>query len=259
MSFFQRLARSLHLSQKKGNDARKLKPALFLHIQKTAGTTIVDLAWKHYGYSVCSHGNFESKQADDLADLSFISGHFGYEFAKPLMGSRYSFTFLREPEERILSFYYFCRTRNPEEREIYQLAQSMDLESFLQAGFENPLVKSLIWNSQVWRLACGYPNELGRGIDDFTSVELLHLAKTHLSKFSYVGFTETFEEDRDVILTALAMPLPRRQVISNANLGRPTRKEIPQHCQQLLNELTVLDRQLFNDAWSNRHVRVKDR
>lgn len=125
----------------------ELVPALFLHIQKTGGTTIVDLAWKHYGYNVCSHGDYEIKSRKDLESLAFVSGHFGYDYARPLMRSRYSFTFLRKPQDRVLSFYYFCRTRDPEEREIYRLAQEMSLKSFLKAGFEHPLVKSLIWNS----------------------------------------------------------------------------------------------------------------
>ena len=234
-----------YLSQKK-------VPALFLHIQKTAGTTIVDQAWKHYGYSVCSHGDFEGKQLSDLTNRNFISGHFGYDFAKPLLKSRYSFTFLRDPIERILSFYYFCRTRNTEEREIYSIAHSMGLESFLRAGFEHPLVKSLIWNSQTWRLACGFPNADSRSIEDFTDDELFNLAKAHLDEFSHVGFTETFEKDQEIILSALNMPMPTDKAASNVNPDRPRLEDVPQQCRQLLNELTSIDRRLYDYAWSVR-------
>ena len=35
------------------------------------------------------------------------------------MDKRYSFIFLRNPIERVLSYYYFCKSRDPKEFEIY--------------------------------------------------------------------------------------------------------------------------------------------
>jgi hypothetical protein len=41
------------------NPGMSYRPALFLHIQKTAGTTMVTLAQQHYGReNVASHGDF---------------------------------------------------------------------------------------------------------------------------------------------------------------------------------------------------------
>lgn len=229
----------------------KVIPAVFLHLQKTAGTTIVDLAWQKYGYAACSHGEFETTTKQELFEKSFVSGHFGYEFAKPLIFSRYSFTFLRNPVERVLSFYFFCRGRDQNEREIYKMAQNLSLDQFLLAGFDNELVRSLIWNSQVWRLAYGYPNDK-KTIDDFLPNELLRLAKKHLSNFSHIGFTESFERDRDIILANLNMQVPKGKVVSNANKNRLVWKDMPEQTKSLLLGLTELDRQLYEYAWSNR-------
>lgn len=233
-------------------DKGKVVPAVFLHLQKTAGTTIVDLAWQKYGYAACSHGDFETTTKQELFEKSFVSGHFGYEFAKSLIFSRYSFTFLRNPLERILSFYFFCRERDPNEREIYKLAQNLSLNQFLLAGFDNELVRSLIWNSQVWRLAYGYPNEQNKIINDFLPSELLRLAKEHLNNFSHIGFTESFERDRDTILANLNMQIPKGKVVSNASNNRLVWKDMPEQTKSLLLGLTVLDRQLYEYAWSNR-------
>ncbi|MCH7920168.1 MAG: sulfotransferase family 2 domain-containing protein, partial [Planctomycetes bacterium] len=98
---------------------------LFLHIQKTAGSSIVELARDHYDKSVISHGDFGGHKPEDFQDVAFVSGHFGYEFARPLMSDRYSFTFLRDPVDRVLSFYYFCRRMDSNEFEIYSLAQGL--------------------------------------------------------------------------------------------------------------------------------------
>ncbi|WP_288355861.1 sulfotransferase family 2 domain-containing protein [uncultured Cycloclasticus sp.] len=233
-------------------DKGEIIPAVFLHLQKTAGTTIVDLAWQKYGHAACSHGEFETTAKQVLFEKSFVSGHFGYEFAKSLILSRYSFTFLRNPVERVLSFYFFCRGRDKNERKIYKLAQSLSLDQFLRAGFDNELVKSLIWNSQVWRLACGCPNDQNKMVDDFLPNDLLRLAKEHLNSFSHIGFTENFERDRDIILGNLNMQIPQGKVVSNASKNRLLWKDIPTQTKTLLLELTELDRQLYEYAWGNR-------
>lgn len=136
------------------------KPAIFMHIQKTAGSSVVHLARAYYGNeNVSSHGDHLEGFTDfplkdkffsherilvEFGHLPFISGHFGYDFAKPFMQQRYSFTFLRDPIERILSFYYFCKSRDPEEYSIYKLVQELTLEEFLQRGLESADVKACI-------------------------------------------------------------------------------------------------------------------
>lgn len=247
------------------------KPALFLHIQKTAGTSIVDLLrFSYRKEGVASHGDFLADLTDlgfekrgrspgDFKDFAFVSGHFGFDFASELMDNRYSFTFLRDPIERVLSFYYFCKSRDPKEFAIYALTQEVSLEEFLQMGLSSPGVKGCIWNNQAWQLALGYGNSDQRLIADVAPKEILDLATQHLDAFSHIGFTETFENDRDTILTALGIEAPEEKIMSNANPGRPTSKDLPRSTLHLLEELTHLDRILYEEAWSRRDLAVADR
>ncbi|MGH8247611.1 MAG: sulfotransferase family 2 domain-containing protein, partial [Gammaproteobacteria bacterium] len=108
-------------------------PAVFLHIQKTAGTAITDIVLPYYWGSIIRHGEYRGRSVESLMNLQFVSGHFGYEYARPLIRSRYSFTFLRDPVERILSFYYFCRTLNSNQFPVFQTARELDLTDFLRA------------------------------------------------------------------------------------------------------------------------------
>ena len=101
---------------------KKISPALFLHIQKTAGTSIIDLARPHYGLSMTSHGDCWGYPPQYFDNTPFVSGHIGYDYARHIMESRYSFTILRDPIERVLSMYYFCRKQKSTEFDIYRAA-----------------------------------------------------------------------------------------------------------------------------------------
>ncbi len=237
------------------------KPAVFIHIQKTAGTSIVDMARQHYQQkNIISHGDYlegvshfpftrdfwiNEHIISSFRNIPFLSGHFGYEFASLFMRERYTFTFLRDPIERILSFYYFCRTRNPNEFEIYKLCQQLSLNEFLKMGLEQREIQFFIWNNQVWQLACGFGNLENRDLSSFGTTELLDLAIKHLEDFSYIGLTETFEQDRDKILADLGIVLPKEKIVSNVNPLRPTRGDLPRSTLKLLDQLTLLDQILY--------------
>lgn len=236
----------------------KLKPAVFMHIQKTAGTSIVDLAWQNYGYSTISHGDYVNHQPEDFQHIQFVSGHFGYEFASYFMPDRFSFTFLRDPVERVLSFYYFCRTRNPDELPIYRKAHELSLNEFLQAGFEDPLIQDRIWNGQVWRLARGCPNKENKRVSDYHPETLLEQAISHLEHFSHIGFVDTFDQDLPIVLEALGIEAPAGESRSNANPQRPKTADLSERDMALIVELTSLDHTMYEVARSRHGDKPSD-
>jgi len=254
-----------------GHNKKALKATIFMHIQKTAGTSIVHSIRQNYGnQNVMSHGDHldgwsEFPLVDKFFDpeitqnqfshVPFISGHFGYDFAKLFLKKRYSFTFLRYPIDRILSLYYFCRSRDPNQFRIYRLTQEYTFDEFLSMGLTEPEIKSCIWNNQTWQLAHGYGNSDKRNISSFAPEEMLELAIRHLDEFSYIGFAETFEKDRDHILKALGITPPLEKIVSNANPERPTAKDLPPSTLKLLDELTHLDQVLYKEAWSQKEVK----
>lgn len=249
------------------------KRAIFLHTQKTAGTTIIELARLHYGRDMVSHGEYIGKSRDELDDISFVSGHFGYEYVRPLINSRYSFTFLRNPVDRVLSLYFFGRHRNPAEYPIYRLCHDLSLEEFFRAGLTSPMVHQYIWNHQTWQLACGWGNPsdvpearfsendlLSGGIsrlNRYSEQELLADAISHLDCFSHVGFTETFEQDRDIILAGLGLPVPQGKLVENSTPNRPRRYVLSASERALVTELTHIDQALYQAAWQKYHSNQK--
>ena len=242
-----------------------------MHIQKTAGSSIVYWILKNYtNKNVISHGDYLDDWSEfplidksfdpgitqnQFGHIPFISGHFGYDFTKQSLTNRFSFTFLRDPIERILSLYYFCRSRDPNQFRLYRLAQECTFDEFLYMGLTESEIKACIWNNQAWQLAHGYGNSNGKNTSYFSSDEIQELAIRHLDEFSYIGFAETFEEDHNYILNALDIILPKRNVIINANPGRPTAKDLSPSTLKLLDELTYLDWAVYKEAWSQKKAR----
>jgi len=234
-----------------------LKPALFLHIQKTAGTTFLQLIKRFYGHNMTSYGDCWGSPPEKFREVAFVSGHVGYDYCKPLLQSRYSFTFLRNPIDRVLSMYYFCRGRNSDEFMIYRKANELDLEQFIVAAYDDPWVKKNIWNNQVWQLAHGYAHLDGRSIDSFPKDELLGMSLEHLSALSYVGLTENFEEDCKVIFSALGLPPSGEKVIENANATRPRQGDISEGTIDIIRNITELDQKLYDHVMGLRQRRVE--
>jgi hypothetical protein len=226
----------------------KLKPAVFLHIPKTAGTSIVRLARRHYGRANwCSHGATIGRESEEFKKKRFVSGHFGYDFARPLMLNRYSFTFLRDPVDRILSFYYFCKTRDPNEFPAYKLVHENSLDRYLELAIESKQIP--VWNFQARLLAYSWEY-----LPEYTEDELVDMAIRHLGEFSHVGFTETFDHDVEKIVSGLGIVGVKRLNKSNVTRDRAIYGELPSNIKKLLERASELDRRVYDYAWAHRHV-----
>ena len=195
-----------------------------------------------------SHGDYLKRDTASLKKTTFISGHFGFEYSRQFMDGRYSFTFLRDPVERILSLYYFSRTRNPAEYPIYRAAHEMDLAGYLRAGFDREDIKAYLWNQQAWQLACGWNDPQQRQISNFTDEQILEGAKAHLTEFHYIGFAESFAADSKAILANLNVPARESLVPANVTPRRPHRNDLPAATIRLAEELTCLDAALYEHA-----------
>lgn len=223
----------------------RLRPALFFHVQKNAGTSLVNVARNFYGRSVISHGDFWDRAPSTFREVRFVSGHFGFSYASSLKDGRFSFTILRDPIERIISFYSFCRQRDPNQFIVYKLAKELSFYEFLQAGLEDYWIKQAINNHQVWQFAHGYNKTDSRPIDSFGDDELFEAAIRNLSTLDYVAFTSSLENDAREIFKSLGVVPPPLIPKSNTTPNRISTSELTSREKSLLLRLTNVDRVFF--------------
>jgi hypothetical protein len=234
------------------------KKIIFLHIAKTAGTSVVEFFRERFTPAeIISHGDFmqychsEPIPAQIIERCRFVSGHFGYSQVADYLDKTYSFTFLRDPLDRILSFYRFCMNEDMQQNfAVARAARDLGLEGFMRSDL--PEVVEMLDNQQTWQLARMYWTEDREALSHLTPDQLLDMAKDHLLNLSYVGLTETFDEDLQHILRDLKLD-------DSARIPRVLRTPRPVRLEELsavtikqLRSRMALDMQLYEFVRASR-------
>jgi len=210
---------------------------IFLHIHKTAGTTlnrIIDRQYPHeqdfFIKSADDYPLFETFTMEQRNRYRLIRGHMNFGVHKLLSKPFAYFTILRHPIERAISYYYYVK--NTPTHYNYEQANRMGLYEFLEQG-----VDILMANGQTRIWAGGRPDF---GYNECTE-EVLVQAKDNLDKYcAVVGLTERF----DTTLLLLKNRFGWKNVFytrQNVSVNRLKRHDLPAKTLQLLEELNQLD------------------
>lgn len=171
---------------------------IFLHIPKTAGTTLHRIINQQYYrkqiYSIYPTPLQPGTGVEALKHLSLLeqaqirvlTGHMPFGFHTLIPNASTYITLLRDPIERVISFYYFIRQEPSHYFHDYALMADMTLDKFLESRV------TLATNNFQVRMLSGALDAVGYG--ECTS-EMLEMAKQNLqSYFAVVGLTERFDE-----------------------------------------------------------------
>lgn len=226
-----------------------LRKSIFLHIQKTAGTSVLAMAREIYGLEkTIGHADHLSLTDEEIDKKSFVSGHFDYKFLCKFESNRYKFIFLRDPVLRTVSLYNYLRRDSAQQFPIFEIARRYSFEGFLSA-IDDPVVFKHVWNHQTCMLTDGWNTT--EAIINEPKKDLLSEASSNLLKFDYVGLTETFDNDITTIFQNIGKPpsIVRRQNVARephslADLSKKILKKI-----ERLNEI---DLSLYESVRSRR-------
>lgn len=168
--------------------------AIFLHIPKTAGTTLLDILDRQYpaaaihsfgGDAHASVAQFKAMDEQSRAQIRLLRGHMAYGLHEYLPRPAPYFTILRDPVARVISYYNYILRTPPHYLYETVTSNNMSLQELLESGLP------LMMNDGQVRLISGVWGEPGFGE---VTPEMLETAKKNLAEsFIVVGLTEQFD------------------------------------------------------------------
>jgi hypothetical protein len=224
----------------------------FLHVPKTAGTTLVDILVKHFpkdrivSYGLDETGPFSvNKNEVDVREhfkkALFIRAHEGYDFIQYLYHP-VVITFLRHPYKRTISAYLHMQRHNPD-RILVQAKQARPERGETEpVGFLEYLKLSHSMNRMVAMIGGFTRKEMLR----LDGQMMLEVAKSHLDSIPFFGLTERFDESLDLMNYIFNWKPVDYQKLNTSPEGQ--KLEITPETQQALEECNILDMQLYEFA-----------
>ena len=216
-------------------------PFLFVHVPKTAGSSL---------YSVFRtilkptellklHPNVETLARIDALPmrqavrLRVLYGHVDVHLARRIVPLWQCVTLLRDPVDRIVSYYAFAKHMNSGVNT--ELARRTSIMQWIDA-----LRLPETDNGMVRRFAGALPEA---GIGGCTT-QMLERAKANLAQFAAVGLTNRFDEFYALLASRLGLPM-RTYVTEKVNAQRPRSDQLPAETLAELEHRNRLDRELY--------------
>lgn len=210
-------ARIVHSREFTGLDKQPI--VVFLHIEKTAGTSMQGMLRDAFGrHAHLDHADRLAEiAASELANYSVIAGHFNHDSLKYIPGGRpVVFTFVREPKERLLSLYYFWRAHEPSAPHWtgdMKLANELLLEDFFarrdigeRTGIWNHMTWAIMGQRQwaEWRVALTAAT--GQAAADFIETTARPAIRARLREFAFVGLQGDYDRSVEMLCDVLGWP-----------------------------------------------------
>jgi len=217
--------------------------AIFIHIPKTAGTTLVKLLERNYPPAHRQH--FYTKQAIEKElpkarqkpQLKMLYGHLFLDEAIFSPDDLYVFTMIRHPVDRVISNYlHLKRSKNPRHQEWMKgITEFPQFLEFKQA-----------FNNQCRRIAGAKDMEYFKAHPQ----EALEQALLNLTRFGLVGITEEF--DKSLKLLALDLGWSHlRQAKANVAPEKIEHTSLAQKYRPAIEACNQLDLKLYQAAREN--------
>jgi len=226
------------------------RPLVFVHIPKTAGTTLRHVIRKQYGQERIM--NIRAFRPDILktrvqehcrsttprGDRVFV-GHMIFGAHRHLNGDATYVTMVREAIDRVISDYYYIRRTpshdfyNPVATHGYSLAE------YVRSGI------TIYTNNVQTRILAGWGREVPFGE---CSERMLDQAKRNIeTHFSVVGITRRFDESIVLMKHRLGWSVPV-YMTRNRTSDRPGRNEVGSSTIDVIRKYNALDERLFKYA-----------
>jgi hypothetical protein len=258
----------------------------FIHLPKTGGTTLHSLLSACFPPDrICpQHYNaLHFYSPAELATYDFFSGHFDY-FALRFIPRHCvrSLSIFRDPDQRLISFYRFCKSHPPidefEDEMFIKLANELTVEEFFEHNFvisscftNNSYIlffgSSLYDSTMIDALSNGsstldtalenYPMAAHALAENDVAGETLARATQRVLSLDAIGLTERFKESVETIFATLGLKVPQSIIPdmvtdelpnSDARFSRVPPVAMTARLSRALVRLTKYDRIIYDVA-----------
>ena len=211
---------------------------VFMHIPKTAGTTLASALQWNYPPNRTLHidllgrplEEFEIVPLQERSRLALLHGHVTYGIHRYVPRPCRYVTIVREPIPRVVSAYKYVLTRSRHELHERVVGDGIGLEEFIETYWVDKRM-----SRQTRQLCDRHDGPLDR--DAFEE------AKRNLEGFLVVGLTERFEETFALLRRAVRLRLP---FYVTRNVGQPL--HVSKRAIELIREKEQFDLELYDFA-----------
>jgi len=215
------------------------RAVIFIHIPKTAGSTLRPIMDRHYPRHVIRKLDFLPRDLDAFlklpeqarSQIRVLQGHFPFGLHEQLAVPADYVTILRDPVDRIISMYYWIQGNH--EHVLNKLVRSMSLKDFADSGFE---------------ITTNHQTSLISGLIANPENNAFAIARSHLeSEITAFGLNERFDESLLLFKKRLGWKhifYSRR----NVTKSRPRRSEVPASVLEIIQRHNSLDLKLYEFA-----------
>jgi len=238
-------------------------PFVFLHIPKTAGTSLLTLLGNVFGdRQVCRIGPGEADPAalarvltaPAFGGVKCLAGHLPVHLFAGRLGEFQAFTMLRHPIDRVMSLYRFLRRQEVDDLARMGLKPGFGFADFL-AGRAPELFAQV--RNGMCRLLCDLPALSDRNHALFWQTDLpgrvVDRALATVQRIDF-GLTEAMPETLALLRAALGLPDDLAEVSENAS--PPPGAEWSSDNLLRLIELNAADLALYHEAATLFRARV---
>lgn len=231
------------------NTGRKV---VFIHIPKCAGSSINYHFKKNFGSARSGRTQMvnsiriartgERPTDEALKSARFVAGHCGWDDVQQLSDTHFCFTVLRDPVERTLSFYDFCRNEVAEQDALFfpiKATKQLSFEAFCRS--DDPSIRMFVDNVQARTLANSYTRLYDAQPQDWEA-----LAEQHLRALDFVTVSEKLDAHLPALCAQIGLPAPRTTVRRNVRKAKE-QSDLPSYeaAAAILGDRIAADQRLY--------------